>query len=45
MPNVELLSIARKTGYVAAVHADPEFAVIAIRHPVVLVGYGPNSDL
>jgi hypothetical protein len=45
MPNVQLLSITGKTSYVVAVHADPEFTIVAVRHPVVRVTYSTNSDL
>ena len=45
VPDVELLSVAGERSYVVAVHANPEFAVVSVRHPVVLVLDGTSSDL
>ena len=45
MPDIELLGITCKISYVVAVHADPEFTIVAVSHPVVRVTYSTNSDL
>jgi hypothetical protein len=45
MPNVQLLSITGKTSNIVAVHADPKFTIVAVRHPFVRVPYSTNSDL
>jgi hypothetical protein len=45
MPDVELPSIISNCDNIAAVHADVEMPIVAVRHPVIRVACSPNSDL